>query len=80
MDGERKKREKKGPSSKSAAFEKLKAVKSGGKKNKYEVAPLENVYEEVSEKEYTETVLKRQEDDWIVGDCEWEFHFANISR
>lgn len=56
-------------SNKMKAFEKLKQVKSGGGKNKYEVTPMENVYEEVTEEEYTETVLKRQHDDWIVGDC-----------
>lgn len=70
MEGsERRRREKRGSSSKFAAFEKLKQAKNEGKKNKYEIAPLENVYEEVSEKEYTNTVLKRQEQDWIVDDC-----------
>ncbi|XKL64150.1 hypothetical protein PGB90_004236 [Kerria lacca] len=65
---ERRKRIKKESSSKLAAFEKLKQAKNEGKKHKYEVGLIENVYEEVSEKEYTDTVLKRQEDDWIVGD------------
>lgn len=70
MEGsERRKREKRGSTSKFAAFERLKQTKTDGKKNKYEIAPIENVYEEVSEKEYTNTVLKRQENDWIVDDC-----------
>ena len=66
---ERSRREKRGSSSKFAAFEKLKQAKNDGKKHKYEIAPIENVFEEVSEKEYTKTVLKRQEEDWIVDDC-----------
>lgn len=66
---ERPKRQKRDPFGKMKAFEKLKLVKSGGGKNKYEVDAIDNVYEEVTEEEYTEAVLKRQHDDWIVGDC-----------
>lgn len=44
-------------------MERLKSLK--GNKNKYEVAEIENVYEEVSEKEYSERVLSRAADDWI---------------
>lgn len=68
MERERRKRVK--HESKASAFEKLRQLKSGGIKHKYEIEEVENVYEEISEKEYTERVLKRQEDDWIVGDCE----------
>lgn len=50
-----------------SALEKLKEARSGGKR-KYEVEELENVYEEVDEKEYSHTVLKRQREDWIVDD------------
>lgn len=47
-------------------MEKLKEARSG--KRKYEVEEIENVYEEVDEKEYSHTVLKRQREDWIVDD------------
>lgn len=50
-----------------SALEKLKEIRSGGKR-KYEIEELENVYDEVDEKEYSNTVLKRQRDDWIVDD------------
>lgn len=30
---------------------------------------MQNVYEEVSEQEYTDRVVKRQHDNWIVDDC-----------
>lgn len=49
-----------------SALEKLKEFRSG--KRKYEIEELENVYDEVDEKEYSTTVLKRQRDDWIVDD------------
>lgn len=47
-------------------MEKLKQLK--GSKHKYEVNEMENVYEEVDEKEYSRTVIERQTDDWIVDD------------
>lgn len=31
--------------------------------------PMQNVYEEVSEQEYTDRVVKRQQDNWIIDDC-----------
>jgi len=48
---------------------KLKKLKSDGTKHKYEVEPMQNVYEEISEQEYTDRVVKRQQDNWIVDDC-----------
>lgn len=30
---------------------------------------MKNVYEEISEQEYTDRVVKRQQDNWIVDDC-----------
>lgn len=46
-----------------AALERIKALK--GQKNKFEVGEIENVYEEVSEKEYSARVLSRAAEDWI---------------
>lgn len=47
----------------------MKKIKSDGTKHKYEVKPMQNVYEEVSEQEYTDRVVKRQQDNWIIDDC-----------
>ncbi|XP_035722969.1 DNA polymerase alpha catalytic subunit-like [Vespa mandarinia] len=64
----RTRRQKSGKSACLLALQKLKQLK--GSKHKYEIDELENVYEEVDEQEYSKTVIKRQNDDWIVDDGE----------
>lgn len=63
-----------------SAFERLKQLKGKGVKNKYDVDELENVYDTVDEKEYTERVLQRQEDDWIDDDGKFQDSLLTVSR
>lgn len=62
----RSKRQKVDKGGRLAALDKFRQLK--GKKRKYEVEELDNVYEEVDEKDYSKAVLERQNDDWIVDD------------
>ncbi|XP_047521057.1 DNA polymerase alpha catalytic subunit [Pieris napi] len=66
--GQRAKRQKVDKHGRLSAFEKLKQLKGKGSKNKYDVDELENVYDTVDEKEYSDRVLQRQEEDWIEDD------------
>ncbi|CAK1548647.1 unnamed protein product [Leptosia nina] len=66
--GQRAKRHKVDKHGRMSAFEKLKQLKGKGSKHKYDVDELENVYDTVDEREYSERVLQRQEEDWIEDD------------
>ncbi|XP_026764264.2 DNA polymerase alpha catalytic subunit isoform X2 [Galleria mellonella] len=68
LAGQRAKRQKVDKHGRQSAFEKLKQLKGKGSKHKYDVDNLENVYDTVDEREYSERVLQRQEDDWIEDD------------
>lgn len=60
-----------------SALEKLRQLK--GAKNKYEVDDLENVYDQIEEKEYNKKVLDRQADDWIVDDGIYKYYFLYVA-
>ncbi|CAG4921539.1 unnamed protein product [Colias eurytheme] len=68
LAGSRAKRQKVDKHGRMSAFEKLKNLKNKGTKHKYDVDELENVYDTVDEREYSERVLQRQEEDWIEDD------------
>lgn len=62
---QRTKRQKTDKHGRFSALEKLKQLKDKNSKHKYDVDELENVYDTIDEREYSERVLQRQEDDWI---------------
>lgn len=62
---QRAKRQKTDKHGRLSALEKLKQLKGRNSKHKYDVDELENVYDTIDEREYSQRVLQRQEDDWI---------------
>ena len=65
-NGGRIKRQRKDKGSRLSALQKLKELK--GQKHKAEIGDIENVYEEVEEKEYFKRVQERQSEDFIDDD------------
>lgn len=51
-----------------SALEALKAARESGRKRLCDVGQVENVYDVVDESEYSDLVVNRRKDDWIVED------------
>lgn len=51
-----------------AILDKIKRHRESGEKIDYEAKRVEEIFEYVDEKEYTDIIHKRQQDDWIVDD------------
>jgi phage terminase large subunit len=77
LSGPRLKRQKLDKKGRLSALEKLKQLK--GSKHKYEISGIENVYDEVDEREYTKKVLERQDDDWIIDDGMFLIMFVSLN-
>lgn len=66
MVGQRSKRRKVEKKS-ASAFEKLRELKQGGKRDKWGAEESSKIYDEVDEDEYTK-IMSSRNSDWIVGD------------
>lgn len=53
-----------------SAFEKLRELKQGGKRDKWGAEESSKIYDEVNEEEYSK-IMSERNSDWIVGDGEF---------
>lgn len=76
-ESQRPKRRRLDKSGRIAALEKMRNLK--GKKNKYNVDPMENIYDIVDEEEYAKRVNQQASEQWIDEDGLYKLDDTNAS-